>query len=402
MRRPEAGGTPAMRSPEAYGPPAMSCGGAGAHLQRALPFPGEEEGNEGGPAVETGARSWRGGVTPHGRLTGGRLEGHDRNPTKLPDELFRAACRRDAEAMARWARGASPEDLHQVLEAVRADPWCALAARGMLLKAMARHGRTIPPSLLQFCVNDQALLPVLALNRALTTRQAKVLAQHLPGLLGRPEWSLECLVRVVKGIFREELAMGDEVLAELVRIAGEARRGDHASHYHLRIPVDVRRADRAVRVLAEIPHLESELLAELIHTATIPEELVERFIATHANADRRVWLAALSCPWEPFPARAPGILARHPRASGDAQVRERLRSGEWEEGAEVLYQLLLRPLDDTEELLDRLFAVDALKVARLMTQGPEEVRAAITQDRVVKLLAHPSGEVRIEAFRGLG
>jgi hypothetical protein len=183
---------------------------------------------------------------------------------------------------------------------------------------------------------------------------------------------------------------------------GEGRRGHHASHYHLRIPVDVRRAERAVRVLAEIPHLESELLAELIHTATIPEDLVERFIATHASADRRVWLAALSCPWEPFPALAPGILARHPGASGDPQVRERLRSGQWEEQADVLHQLLLRPLDDTEELLGRLLAVDPLKVAQLMTRGPEEVRAAITQDMVVKLLAHPSRAVRTEAFRGLG
>ena len=304
--------------------------------------------------------------------------------------------------MARWVREASQEDLRRVLEAVRADPWCVLAARGMLLKAMARHGKSIPPYLLQLCLGDRDLLPALANSEALGSREVEVISQHLGGLLGRPDWPLETLVMVVKGICREGLAVEEERLADLVRLAGEGRRGDHASHYQLRIPVDVRRAARAVQILAEIPHLGSELLAELILTAPIPKELVERFIATHPNADRRVWIAALSCTWEPFPALDPGILARHPRASLEPEVRERLRNGEWEEMADVLFQLLLNPLDDTEELLGRLLAVSPLKVAQLMTRGPEEVRAAITQDMVVKLLAQPSREVRMEAFRGLG
>ena len=288
-------------------------------------------------------------------------------PSPLPPGLFKAICRRDAGLIEAWVRKATKQDLIRVTTALEADPWCALTSRGILLKAMAGQGESIPPYLLHQCVKSPELMPLLAHNPSLTPLQVEVMGQHLMSVLGRPEWPEEALARAMEGICAKGFEVGQERLDQLIQAASGAHRyPELADRCRFRIRPEQRTAGRAIRILAEIPQVTSPQLVDIIQKLPIPANLIPRFVILHPSADEAVWLAALDCEREPFPELVPPILAEHGPAAKTPCVRERLRAPRQDGEAAVLFGLLLNPMHDTFILLNRLLTIAPLKVAELM------------------------------------
>ena len=92
-------------------------------------------------------------------------------------------------------------------------------------------------------------------------------------------------------------------------------------------------------------------------------------------------------------------MADHEPAAKDPEVRLLLTNCT---NVDVLLSLIRSPQGDTVSLLRRLKQLSPLKAARLLADGPEEIRAVAPREMMIELLQNSSREVGVTAFRALG
>lgn len=321
------------------------------------------------------------------------------NPTGLPTQLFHAVCERNERLISKWAKEAPAHEILQATETITDDPWCALTSRKTVLKAMARYGSAVSPSLLHTCVKDPGLLPALASNETLTSLQIEVIGQHLMASLSDPNWPLASLTEALRRLCEKGYEVPPSQIQKLIAAAwlGDIPAADIGSK-RFRVPVEDRRAMRAVHLLARVPQMESPHLAELVGTVKLPKELVRKYLITHPAADRKVWIAALSTGTGAVAKYAPKMLARHVPAARDPEVRGLLKKNA---NTEVVLSLLQCPQGDGLSLLRRLKQISPLEAARFLADGPDEIRSLAPREMIVDLLQNSDQQVRAAAFRAL-